>query len=191
MTQDSHHALSDALELHTPETLLTVVEDETKSDPDPDLRVYDDKGRSIAWQLKDTYRLYASRTQHILSRRDVTIGHWFYLRILSEHDGLSQQELSRRVGIHPNTAVPALDNMEKQGLVTRTRDPKDRRKFCIHLTEKGRGFRDEMAPAIKALLLRSVEGISNEELSVFFNVLEKIWNNLLAEESVGVDSWAW
>ncbi len=191
MTQDSQYTLSDQSTPEPAGSLPEVNDAELQLDQVTDPRVYDDKGRSIAWRLKDTYRLYASRTQHILARREVNLGHWFYLRILSEHDGLSQQELSRRVGIHPNTAVPALDSMEKNGLVTRTRDPKDRRRFCIHLTEKGRGFRDEMAPPIKAMLARSVNGVSTEELDVFFNVLDKIWNNLNPEDLAGTDALDW
>jgi DNA-binding MarR family transcriptional regulator len=187
-SQTSEHVETPQLET---DSIVASHDEQPQAEISVDPRVYDDKGRSIAWRLKDTHRLYESRGQHLLLGREVTMGHWYYLRILSEHDGLSQQELSKRVGIHPNTAVPAMDNMEKNGLVTRVRDPKDRRRFCIHLTEKGRSLRDEMTPALKALFARSVNGIADEELDIFFGVLEKIWSNLLNEKSVGSDAWEW
>ncbi len=172
--------------------LLTLEEAPSKKEQKSvDPRIYDSRGRSIAWRIRDTYRIYAARTQHLISGGEATIGHWFYLRILTEHDGLSQRELSELAGIHPNTAVPALESMERNGLVTRIRDPKDRRRFCIHLTEYGRSFRDELAPAIQDLLSNSVKGISNEELDVFFGALDKILENLSDDDSSTNISWVW
>lgn len=48
-----------------------------------------------------------------------------------------------------------------------------------------------MTPALKALFARSVNGIADEELDIFFGVLEKIWSNLLNEKSAGSDAWEW
>jgi len=154
-------------------------------------RVYDDGGRSIAWRIRDIYRLYASRVRPILSEKDITLAQWYYLRVLSQHDGLSQDELSRLVGIHPNTTVTGVKNMTKKGLVRRVRDTSDRRRFCIFLTDKGRNVRDEMAPVVRELLLRSVRGVTSTDLGIFFGVVDQIWNNLLEEESFGHEWWDW
>lgn len=146
-----------------------------------DPRVFNGKGRSIAWQIRDVHRLYAAGLQPLISREGVTVGHWYYLRILSENDGLTQRELSEKVGVHPNTAVPALDNMEKHGLVKRVRDANDRRRICVHLTAKGRQLRNEMIPDVRALVYRSLEGVASDDLEVFFKVIHRIHQNLEAE----------
>jgi MarR family transcriptional regulator for hemolysin len=111
----------------------------------------------------------------------VTVCHWYYLRILSEFDGLNQRELSQKVGVHPNTAVPALDNMEKHGLVKRVRDANDRRRMCVHLTPKGRRLRDEMIPDVSAMVFRSIANVTPGELDTFFKVIKRIEDNLVAE----------
>jgi DNA-binding MarR family transcriptional regulator len=77
------------------------------------------------------------QTQKILDEENITIAHWIYLRVLAERGELNQLELSKRVGMASTTAVPALDSMEKRGLLKRRRDPKDRRKYYVVLTEKG------------------------------------------------------
>jgi len=148
---------------------------------DQDPRVFDSMGRSIAWAIRDVNRLFAATLEPLVSRDGVTVCHWYYLRILSEHDGLNQRELSQKVGVHPNTAVPALDNMEKHGLVMRVRDANDRRRMCVHLTPKGRRLRDEMIPHVKAMLYRSVAHLTPAELDTFFKVVNRIEQNLVAE----------
>jgi DNA-binding MarR family transcriptional regulator len=146
-----------------------------------DPRVFDSMGRSLAWVVRDVNRLFAATLQPLVSRDGVTVCHWYYLRILSEHDGLNQRELSQKVGVHPNTAVPALDNMEKHGLVKRTRDANDRRRMCVHLTPKGRRLRDEMIPEVKAMVYRSIAQLTPAELDTFFKVMNRIGQNLVAE----------
>jgi DNA-binding MarR family transcriptional regulator len=148
---------------------------------DQDPRVFDDMGRSIAWVIRDIHRLFTASLQPLVSREGVTVCHWYYLRILSEHDGLTQRELSEKVGVHPNTAVPALDNMEKHGLVTRVRHASDRRRMCVHLTPKGRRLRNEMIPDVKAMLYRSIADLRPAELDTFFKVMNRIEQNLVAE----------
>jgi MarR family transcriptional regulator, organic hydroperoxide resistance regulator len=148
---------------------------------DQDPRVFDSMGRSIAWAIRDVNRLFAATLEPLVSRDGVTVCHWYYLRILSEHDGLNQRELSQKVGVHPNTAVPALDNMEKHGLVMRVRDANDRRRMCVHLTPKGRRLRDEMIPHVKAMLYRSIAHLTPAELDTFFKVMIRIEQNLVAE----------
>jgi DNA-binding MarR family transcriptional regulator len=57
---------------------------------------------------------------HALSRRERTIS-----------------ELSQRFMLDPSTLVPAVDALERKGLARRGRDPNDRRRIPISLTERG------------------------------------------------------
>lgn len=156
-----------------------------------DRRIYDDAGRSIAWHIRDLHRLFTAALEPLVSHEGVTVGHWYYLRILSEQDGLIQQELSRRVGIHPNTAVPALVNMEKHDLVRRMRSPEDRRRSRVYLTTKGRRLRDEMQPNVREMVYKSIEGLTQQELDTLFATLGKITANLralLPKQTDGIES---
>jgi MarR family transcriptional regulator, organic hydroperoxide resistance regulator len=145
-----------------------------------DPRIYNERGRSIAWAIRDIHRLYTAALGPLVSRGGVTVGHWYYLRVLSEHDGIIQQDLSERVGIHPNTAVPALADMEKHGLVRRERSSKDRRRIKVYITAKGRRLRDEMQPAVRDLTFRSVAGLHPADLEATFRALDGILTNLAA-----------
>ena len=53
-------------------------------------------------------------------------------------DGLSQQELSARLGLDPTIVVGLVDALEERQWMTRTRDPADRRRNVLRLTAVGR-----------------------------------------------------
>jgi DNA-binding MarR family transcriptional regulator len=59
------------------------------------------------------------------------------LRLLRVAAGISQQELSTRLQIHPSRLVAILDNLEKRKLVERKQNPNDRRLYSLHLTKNG------------------------------------------------------
>jgi DNA-binding MarR family transcriptional regulator len=51
--------------------------------------------------------------------------------------GISQQELSERLRIHPSRLVAILDNLEQRKLVERKPNSEDRRLYSLHLTGDG------------------------------------------------------
>jgi DNA-binding MarR family transcriptional regulator len=101
---------------------------------------------SLGYLLRDTYRVFSKILQSRISPHGVTIGQWYFLRVLWEEDGLTQRELSQRVGMMEPTTVTALNGMEKRGYVRRVRNATDRRKVNIFLTEKGRALRARLLP---------------------------------------------
>jgi MarR family transcriptional regulator, organic hydroperoxide resistance regulator len=118
--------------------------------------IFDDRGRTVPWMTRTLHRLYDVQAQRILDREKMSIAHWYYLRVLAQRGELNQLELSKRVGIASTTAVPALDSMEKRGLLKRTRDPKDRRKYYVSLTDDGKRLVDKMMPEIIHMISSSL-----------------------------------
>src|SRR5712671_536148 len=57
---------------------------------------------------------------------------------LSSAGGMNQKELSEMLGIHPSRLVAVLDALEARKLVERAPNQDDRRRYALHLTEKGR-----------------------------------------------------
>lgn len=157
-----------SLELHSNPTGL---------EPHP---LFDDRTRTVPWMTRTLHRLYDQEAQKVLGVRQISIAHWYYLRALAQSGELNQLELSRRIGIASTTAVPALDSLEKRGLVKRTRDPKDRRKYYVSLTGDGRDLVEQLMPEIVRMICASFDGIDSEALLVFWNVLLQIEHNLEA-----------
>ncbi|MFI7003826.1 MarR family winged helix-turn-helix transcriptional regulator [Nocardia sp. NPDC050175] len=63
--------------------------------------------------------------------------HWV-LTCLEEFGELSQQQVSASLGIDRSEMVRLIDGLEQAGLVVRTRDTDDRRKYRLTVTQAGR-----------------------------------------------------
>ncbi|MGW4535911.1 MarR family winged helix-turn-helix transcriptional regulator [Nocardia sp. NPDC004340] len=83
--------------------------------------------------------------------------HWV-LTYLAEHAEPSQQEMANVLEIDRSEVVRLIDSLEKAGLVTRNRDPEDRRKYRLAITAAGNRVRAEtdarIAAATDVLLAR-------------------------------------
>ncbi len=60
------------------------------------------------------------------------------LTTLTEQEGVSQQELAKRLYVTKGNISSLLDRLEKAGLVERRSTASDRRQYAIYLTETGR-----------------------------------------------------
>ena len=138
----------------------------------------DERGRTIAWVIRDIDRLYAAVGQKTLRPLGVTMAHWYYLRVL-ESGPLSQLDLSKRVGMASTTTVPVVDFLASNDLVTRTTHPKDRRKNNVALTEKGQKLIDEVMRVFAKVLRDSIKGLSKDEMNLLMKTLLVLESNLM------------
>ena len=115
------------------------------------------------------------------SRTDAVGGsmpQWRYLRELWEQDGLSQRELSDRVGRQAPTTVAALRQLKRGGLVRIALSKLDRRKTQVFLTEKGRALYDLLVPLIDEVEATVVRGLSQRELAQFKRTMACLQQNI-------------
>src|ERR1035438_8699987 len=64
--------------------------------------------------------------------------HLVALSYVSDHDGCPQQDLADAFCMDANNVVLLLNELEQLGYSTRLRDPIDRRRHLVQLTEAGR-----------------------------------------------------
>ena len=133
---------------------------------------------SVGYMLRDTYRAFSRELASRIAHEKVTMGMWFFLRALWEEEGLTQRELSRRIGMMEPTTVTALTAMEQRGLVERKHDPKDRRRRIVRLTPKGRRLKDKLLPAAFETNVLALEGVSESEIRRLKKTLTKMKRNL-------------
>ena len=115
----------------------------------------------------------------VLTRHKIPWSAWYYLRVLWESDGLSQRELTERVGaMQPNT-VSALRTMERSGLVTVERHPSDRRRTHVQLTPKARKLMARILPEIRAAMRPvALDGFSEAEEAELRRLLVKVCDSV-------------
>ena len=132
----------------------------------------------LSYAVRDLHRAFSRALQARIVTHGVSMGQWFFLRVLWEEDGLTQRELSQRVGMMEPTTVTALNTMESRGLVERVRNPHDRRKVNIYLTPKGRSLRDTLLGCAGEVDTLSLQGISPQEQDAALSVLTRMLANL-------------
>ena len=108
---------------------------------------------------------------------EITPEQWTILLFLWEMDGVTQQELCNATFKDKPSMTRLIDNMERQHLVVRISDKKDRRNNLIHLTKTGRELENKAYKIANATLEQALQGLSLEELKIGQEVLRKVFTN--------------
>lgn len=138
---------------------------------------------SVGYQIRCTHRALQRFLQSKIEPHGVTVGMWYFLRALWNEDGLNQRELSHRVGTMEPTTLSAILNMEKKGLVRRVQNKKDRRKWHVHLTPKGRALKRQLIPLAREVVDTAVQSLSRKEVKQLLEGLAEVQKNLHATVS--------
>ena len=138
---------------------------------------------SVGYQVRMVYRAMQRLLQTRIGPHGVTLGMWYYLRALWSEDGLTQRELSQRIGTMEPTTLGAIQTMERSGLVKRVRSKDDRRKVHIHLTKKGRDLKTLLMPLAVEVVDTSVAGFSPQDVQQLLKFLRAIRDNIEASQA--------
>lgn len=137
----------------------------------------------LAHLVKDAVRVLNRALQERLAAHDVPFGHWTFLRILWEHDGLTQRELSDAAGVMEPSTHAALNAMAARGLIERRRRAGDKRNQHIHLTAAGKKLKARLVPHALEVNRLAVQGMSAAEVGAARRVLLGIIENLAVVSS--------
>ncbi len=135
-------------------------------------------GGSLGYLVRDANRAFQRLLERRIAPHGVTRGQWYFLRVLWEQDGLSQRELSARVGMMEPTTVIALRGMEKAGLIRRVRSEDDKRVTRVHLTAKARRMRERLLAISRGVNDQGALGIERTELDRFRRTIARMTENL-------------
>lgn len=113
-----------------------------------------------------------------LAAHGVPFGHWTFLRILWEREGLTQRELSEQAGVMEPTTFSAIRAMEKMGYVARKRLPHNRKNVYVHLTPKGRALKRKLVPLAERVNEIGLRGVSARERVLLRRTLMVMIDNL-------------
>jgi DNA-binding MarR family transcriptional regulator len=133
---------------------------------------------SSGYLVRDAHRAFQRLLERRIAAYGVTRGQWYFLRVLWNADGLSQRELSARVGMMEPTTVIALRGMEGSGLIRRVRGDDDRRKVRVFLTAKAKRLRNELLTVARSITEEAEQSVGLRELAAFRRVITRMTANL-------------
>jgi DNA-binding MarR family transcriptional regulator len=99
----------------------------------------------------------------LYSQIDSSLREYWVLVSLEEQGDVSQQEISNGMGIDRSEVVHIIDSLESAGLVTRTRDDADRRKYRLRITAAGRVERGRVTAQIDEATERVLTRLDADE----------------------------
>jgi MarR family transcriptional regulator, organic hydroperoxide resistance regulator len=138
----------------------------------------------LAHLVRDAARALVRSLSVRLAEHHVSFGHWSFLRVLWEGDGLTQRQLSVRAGVMEPTTFSAIKTMERLGYVARRQHGGDRKKVYIYLTRKGRSLKERLVPLAEDVNRIAVKGVAPEHLAITRTALLAMIENVAQDESV-------
>ena len=136
----------------------------------------------LAHLVRDATRAFARALQARLSEHNVSFGHWTFLRVLWEHDGLTQRELSEAAGVMEPTTFAAIRSMEELGYVVREQRHGNRKNVHGRLTPRGRALKRKLVPLAVKVNEIGVAGVDPTDVALTRKVLTAIVANLARDE---------
>ncbi len=107
------------------------------------------------------------------------------LSYLRDHDGAPQQELAEALCMDANNVVLLLNELEDLGHVARRRDPEDRRRHRVELTEQGRRALVKAERAQETIEDEVLQALDAEERATLWRLLTRALRG--AEPDVPID----
>ena len=107
---------------------------------------------------------------------------WLVLLNLKTRQLSSQRDLAEAVGVREATLTHHLNAMDSQGLVTRTRDPANRRVHVVELTPAGEAAFIRLAEAATAFDRKLRDGLTDADLDGLVALLGQLASNVADEQ---------
>ncbi|MCC9308372.1 MarR family transcriptional regulator [Kitasatospora sp. RB6PN24] len=131
----------------------------------------------IGLQLSQTARIVSRGFDDALDQAGGSLPVWLILLNLTIRPVPHQRALAEAVGITGATLTHHLNAMEKRGLITRQRDPENRRVHVVELTEEGRQSFVRLRQAAMEFTSRLNAGFSTEEVDTLSQLLGRLAAN--------------
>jgi MarR family transcriptional regulator for hemolysin len=110
---------------------------------------------------------------------------WLVLISLKSQQLGNQRELADAVGIREATLTHHLNAMDAQGLITRRRDPSNRRVHLVELTEAGEALFAGLRGAAAEFDRQLRDGISAKDVAVLGDLLSRLERNVADDRRPG------
>lgn len=136
------------------------------------------KKYAAQWCLMELSRTYFSKLFAQASYYGLHPGQIPILGILDKHNGISQRELAKMLGVKPSTVTISIQRLGKNHLVECRSDEKDKRKSCLYLTQAGQQVNQKMNGIMEMNEYYMLNGFTEADVSFLKNLLERIIHNI-------------
>lgn len=137
----------------------------------------------IGLQLSQAARTVSRAFDEALAQAGGTLPVWLILLNLTIHRLPHQRALAEAVGVTDATLTHHLNALEKRGLITRQRDPENRRVHVVELTEAGTQTFLRLRETAMAFNARLHQGLSEDDTAALSGLLDRLVANVGGAET--------
>ncbi len=148
----------------------------------PNSKHFEDPANSFGYLFRIAFRSFSRALERRTLPFGVTSGQWRFLRVLWIEDGLTQIELSRRVGMREPTTVAAVNGLERAGFVARRKSSADLRKVHVHLTKRAKRLKERLIPLVAEVNSLGLNGLSPQQVKLLRSGILRIMDNLSRDD---------
>jgi DNA-binding MarR family transcriptional regulator len=120
-------------------------------------------GPSLLYVVKQVELAARSHMDELLRPAGITALQYTALTVLRRRDGLSSAQLARNSFVTAQSMADMITSLERRGLITRRRDPDNRRAMLISLTSAGHELLTAYDEAMDALEERMLSGLTHRQ----------------------------
>lgn len=142
----------------------------------------------IGLELARTAKVVSRAFDDALNGAGGSLPVWLVLVSLKAQRRGAQRELAEAVGVEGPTLTHHLNRMEKAGLITRTRDPENRRVHQVELTDAGEATFQRLLGTVIAFDRQLRRGIGTKEIAVISDILARLRANSAVPSADGATS---
>lgn len=135
-------------------------------------------GVGIGVLLRNADMIFNRALREELAQHDITFSQFQHLWQLFGSDGLTQIDLSQRVGIEAASSTAVIVQLEKRRLIRRARDLADRRRINVTLTPAGRALEKPLTDCAIRVNKTARRGLSKVEVDALFASVNRVIRNL-------------
>ena len=132
----------------------------------------------IGRQLASTAKTVSRAFDDALAAAGGSVPIWLVLISLKSQPLRNQRELAAAVGIREATLTHHLNSMDEQGLITRRRDPANRRVHLVEMTDAGEAAFYRLRDAAMDFDQRLRAGLSDEDINQLADLLARLEANV-------------
>ncbi len=133
---------------------------------------------SVLYAVKRVELAVRARLDEVLRPYGITTVQYTALTVLDRHDGLPAAQLARDSFVTAQSTADLVRVLERQDLVVRERNPRNRRELLIHLSPTGRKLLDDVAENVGEVERRMTGGLTPEQAEDFRRALTHAWHAL-------------
>jgi DNA-binding MarR family transcriptional regulator len=128
----------------------------------------------VGYLVARAHTLMRARIEAAFDKGELTFSHWRVLSCLRDGIATTCADISRELSHDSGSLTRLVDQLDRMGLIRRTRDKKDRRVVALALTPRGRTAVNALVPKVVAHCNDALEGFSQQETKTLITLLTRL-----------------